>query len=115
MFVAHSDEIVKERLANAETLAVEKQILIGPKQGWRDYVMRQFTLGPYGYAPLHSHDFPHIVYVVAGEGNLLMEGTDHFLRAGSIAYIDANAQHQISNTHQEQFIFLCIVPKEGEG
>lgn len=51
MFVSHRDEIEKKNIAEK----VIKQVLIGPEQGWEDYVMRMFTLEKEGKAPHHSH------------------------------------------------------------
>jgi len=66
MFVSHKDKIEKKAQSHPSMHAVEKQILIGPEQGWADHVMRLFTLGPSGYAPRHAHPWPHIMYVVEG-------------------------------------------------
>ncbi len=114
MFVSHRDQIEKKRIENPSVMHVEKQILIGPAQGWKDYVMRQFTLGPLGYAPRHRHPYPHIMYVLEGSGNLFLEGTDHPLTSGSVAYVPADADHQVSNTSSRTFSFICIVPEYGE-
>jgi quercetin dioxygenase-like cupin family protein len=114
MFVGHIDEIEKKTLNHPLMRAVEKQILIGPKQGWADYVMRLFTLGKDGYAPRHTHPWPHIMYAVEGKGNLFMDGQDFPLRSGSVAYVSADKEHQVSNVGPDKFVFICIVPKEGE-
>lgn len=114
MFVSHRDVIMKQVLNDPAMKSVEKQILIGPEQGWADYVMRLFTLGKEGYAPRHHHPWPHIMYVVEGEGNLFMEGKDYPLRAGSVTYVPSECDHQVSNTSDLPFVFICIVPKEGD-
>ena len=114
MFVSHRDEIEKKVIEHPSMKAVEKQILIGPDQGWGDHVMRLFTLGPGGYAPRHSHPWPHIMYVVEGRGNLFMDGSDHPLTPGSVAYVPSEIEHQVSNAGDGSFVFMCIVPKIGE-
>ena len=114
MFVSHRDLVAKHELHDPSMKSVEKQILIGPEQGWADHVMRLFTLGQGGYAPRHCHPWPHIMYVVEGEGNLFMEGKDYPLRSGSVAYVPSDSEHQVSNTGDHPFIFICIVPTEGE-
>ena len=114
MFVGHRDTIEKIAQNHPALHAVEKQILIGPEQGWTDHVMRLFTLGKDGYAPRHSHPWPHIMYAVEGDGNLFMDGTDHPLKAASVAYVPADIEHQVSNAGKESFVFICIVPKIGE-
>ena len=114
MCVSHRDEIEKKVIEHPSMKAVEKQILIGSEQGWSDHVMRLFTLGPGGYAPRHSHPWPHIMYVVEGRGNLFMDGSDHPLTPGSVAYVPSEIEHQVSNAGDGSFVFMCIVPKIGE-
>ncbi len=114
MYVSHRDEITKREIENPAMKHVTKQVLIGPEQGWKDYVMRMFTLSSGGYAPLHSHDWPHIIYVVEGTGNIIMNGSDNAVRSGSTAYVPANIEHQVRNTGDGKFVFICIVPEYGD-
>nr|WP_319776499.1 cupin domain-containing protein [uncultured Sphaerochaeta sp.] len=110
MFVSHRDEIEKKNIAEK----VIKQVLIGPEQGWEDYVMRMFTLEKEGKAPHHSHSWQHVIFAVEGKGNLFMDGKDYPLESGSVAYVPDAIDHQISNAGEEQFVFICIVPKRGD-
>jgi len=110
MFVSHRDDIEKLKISDLIT----KQILVGPEQGWDDYVMRLFTLEKDGKAPHHSHPWPHIMFAVEGSGNLYLEGQNHPLKPGSVAYVPDNADHQVSNAGEQQFVFICIVPKDGD-
>jgi len=110
MTVSHCDHITTIPISNL----VDKQVLIGPEQGWNDYVMRRFTLKKEGKTPHHSHPWQHIIYVLEGIGNLFLDGKDYPLTCGSVAYVPLDKEHQISNTGDGPFSFLCIVPKEGD-
>ena len=110
MFVSHRDLIEKKQISEYVT----KQVLVSPKEGWKDHVMRMFTLEKGGKAPHHSHPWQHIIYAVEGTGNLYMEGKDSPLTAGSIAYVPDDADHQISTAGDEKFVFICIVPERGD-
>ena len=114
MFVSHRNAIEKQVQSHPSLNAVEKQILIGPEQGWVDHVMRLFTLKEGGYAPRHEHPWPHILYAMEGSGNLFMDGTDYPMSPGSVAYVPSDILHQISNAGPDEFVFMCIVPKIGE-
>ncbi|MDT4763036.1 cupin domain-containing protein [Sphaerochaeta sp. PS] len=114
MFVSHRDEIEKKQIVSPTTHEVTKQVLVGPDQGWKDYVMRMFTLGKGGFAPKHTHPWQHILYIVEGKGTLFLDGKDYPLTAGSTAYVPAEALHQILNAGEEPFVFLCIVPEFGD-
>ncbi|WP_366922939.1 cupin domain-containing protein [Metallumcola ferriviriculae] len=91
-----------------------KQVLIGPEQGWEGWVMRHFTLGASGNSPKHSHPWPHINYIVSGEGILFLDGNEHNLGPGSVAYVPGGTEHQFRNNGTADFAFICIVPEEGD-
>ena len=114
MFVSHRDEIEKKQIESPSSNKVTKQVLVGPEQGWKDHVMRMFTLGKGGFAPRHAHPWQHIIYGVEGKGMLFMDGKDYPLKAGSTAYVPADILHQISNAGDENFVFICIVPEFGD-
>ncbi|MDC7247883.1 MAG: cupin domain-containing protein [Sphaerochaetaceae bacterium] len=114
MFVSHIDDIEKVRIGNENVKGITKQVLIGPPQGWSDYVMRRFSLEKGGYAPRHSHPWPHITYILEGEGTLFLDGTEYPLTAGSVSYIPSDGDHQIRANEDHPLVFLCIVPPEGD-
>ncbi len=88
-------------------------VLIGEHEGWLDYVMRLVSVKEGGFTPLHEHPWPHINYMVEGEGILMIDGVEHPVKAGSHAYVPKNTLHQFKNAGKEPFKFICIVPKEG--
>ncbi|MFA7540206.1 MAG: cupin domain-containing protein [Sphaerochaetaceae bacterium] len=110
MFIGHVDQVEKVLMGG-----VEKQILICPEEGWSDYVMRLFTLKEGESTPRHSHPWPHIIYVIEGEGSLFFAGEGNPVKGGSLLYVDPDSLHQLSNQGEGVFKFICIVPKEGEG
>lgn len=114
MFVSHREALVKKELKGETLRKVTKQVLVGEEQGWDDYVMRMFTLGEEGFTPRHTHDWPHIAYVVEGTGSLFIDGTETAVKAGSVAFVPNNSNHQFRNTGCDNFVFICIVPKEGD-
>ena len=114
MFVSHRDEIPKKELSGEALKHVTKQVLVGSEQGWEDYVMRMFTVKEGGYTPRHDHNWPHILYIVEGEGTLHLDGTDYPVKAGSTAFVPNGKEHQLRHRGGEQFVFICIVPKEGD-
>lgn len=114
MFIAHRDDIEKKKITGDAVKNVTKQVLVGPDQGWGDHVMRMFTLEESGHTPKHSHPWPHILYAVEGEGELEFDGQVHSLRSGTTAYVTGGHEHQIRNASDTQFVFICIVPAEGD-
>ncbi len=111
--VGHESEVFKQILKSDTVKNAAMTMLVGPEQGWSDHVMRVVELQKDGYSPCHAHPWPHINYMIEGEGVLMIDGEDHAVKAGSFAYVPSNARHQFRNCGTKPFKFICIVPKEG--
>lgn len=92
-----------------------KRVLIGPEQGWDSHVLRVFDLEAGGYTPKHKHDWPHINFILEGEGTLLVDGKIETIQAGHYAYIPSNTEHQFRACEDKALKFMCIIPIEGQG
>jgi len=114
MYIRNRTEIKKKSLETDTMKNVEKQVLIGADQGWDSHVMRMFTLKKNGYTPRHSHPWNHMVYIVSGNGILFVDGNEHSVTGDSVAFIPGGKEHQFTQTDNEDFIFMCIVPTEGD-
>jgi quercetin dioxygenase-like cupin family protein len=113
MIVAHEKDRKGVVFDHPDVKNVTMKALVSPEEGWPDYVMRIFDIEAGGHSPRHSHDWPHINYVVEGTGTVHVDGKDHSVQAGSYAYIPAGSLHQFINTGDGVFRFICIVPKHG--
>jgi quercetin dioxygenase-like cupin family protein len=113
MFVGHIDQLEEIPVSSPNAENAFKKLLIGPAEGWDGWVMRLFTLRDKGNTPRHSHEWPHINYVISGRGSLYLEGKDYPLRKGSIAFVPPGAEHQFRTLGNEDLIFICIVPEKG--
>ena len=89
------------------------KVLVSPKEGWEGHVMRVLEVKEYGFTPKHKHPWPHINYIIQGEGELMINGEFHQITSGSYAYVPAGALHQFKNVGKGLFKFICIVPEEG--
>ena len=87
--------------------------IIGPEEGWEDYVMRIVKLDPEGNSFDHKHPWPHINYYIKGKGILTIEGDEYEVKEGDYSLVPANKQHQWRTLSKERLEFICIVPKEG--
>ncbi len=114
MFVSHIDSIEGIKLKGNDLKDAVKKVLIGPKEGWEDYVMRLFSLEKGGNTPKHSHPWIHINIVLKGKGTLFLEGQEFKVEKGSIAFVPENALHQYRADRGEGMEFICIVPLKGE-
>jgi quercetin dioxygenase-like cupin family protein len=113
MIVANEKDVHAMVMESPEVKEAAMKALISPQEGWEGYVMRVIELGQGGYSPRHTHDWPHINYVLEGSGSLHINGEDTPIEAGSYAYVPAGSLHQYKNEGNGMFRFICIVPQEG--
>jgi len=113
MMVSHEKEKELVAMTIEGAAGAGLKVLIGPNEGWNDYVMRKVELEPFGHSPEHAHPWPHINYILEGKGTILLDGKEIPAEKGTIAYIPPNAKHQFLNVQNGPFHFICIVPKEG--
>lgn len=93
---------------------VEKRIVFSPARFWDDHVLRHFTLPAKAQIPAHSHDWPHQMIILEGEGESVIEGERHHVAKNSWLFIPPNVEHVLSNIGEEPLAFLCIVPRRGD-
>ena len=84
--------------------------LIGEADGAPSFTMRQFEIAPGGHTPQHKHAHEHEVFVLAGSGAVVIEGTERPVRPGTAVFVPPQHVHQFRNTGSGALVFLCLVP-----
>lgn len=112
MTVGHDSLVKAEKINGLDCDNVFGKVLVSPENGWEDYTMREFILGVNCSTPNHNHPWPHINYVISGQGTLTIDGQVNELKKGSYAYVPNDIQHQFTNIGNEDLVFICIVPSE---
>lgn len=113
MFVTNVGELEEARVSVPGALNTFKKSLIGPHEGWAGWVMRLFTLKEKGCTPCHTHPWPILTMFLAEKG-CCTPGKKGYAGGGSIAYVPSDVEHQFSSTGDQDFVFICIVPEEGD-
>lgn len=91
------------------------QVLLGPKEGAPNFVLRRFTIEPGGLIPAHRHaDIEHEQVVLEGEMVLGLDNEEVTVRAGECVLIPAGTVHWYENRGTVPVRFLCIVPRTRE-
>lgn len=111
--IGHLKQLEKKPIIHPESDRAFMQVLVSETEGWSDHVMRVVTVEENGYTPKHAHPWPHINYMIEGEGSLMINGEITPIKAGSYAFVPGNVLHQFRNEGKTPFKFICIVPKEG--
>jgi quercetin dioxygenase-like cupin family protein len=113
MIVQNQHEIPQKDIVMEGAERVRIQVLMGDNINAPHFVMRRFTIGPGGHTPLHTHDWEHEVFILGGTGALVDEHEKIIsLTPSDFAFVPAGETHQFKNTGDEDFIFLCIIPKQ---
>jgi quercetin dioxygenase-like cupin family protein len=86
-------------------------VMVGRGDGAPNFALRHFTVAPGGNTPRHSHDYEHEVFVVEGEGTVMVDGEERAIRAGDVIFVPADKEHQFKATGAGVGLrFLCLVP-----
>jgi mannose-6-phosphate isomerase-like protein (cupin superfamily) len=105
------------RFADREPLPAkpnrEFRYLVNQDVGCPD--MTQFIgLIPPGRAPMHSHTYDEVIYVVEGEGVLHLGGKDTPIAAGSCIHLPPLEEHCLENTGEGTMRVLGVFHPSGD-
>jgi quercetin dioxygenase-like cupin family protein len=118
MGVIHHRRVDENKIWQWENVPIEhyttnnatKQVLIGQKDGAKNFQVRYFVIPPHGFSHLDEHSHDHGVFVTAGRARLQL-GQEFFpVCEGDVIYIPSWERHQFENLGDEPFTFLCIIP-----
>lgn len=105
------DQMPEQEVAEKEVKGVFIRVLIGPEDGAPNFVMRRFRVVSEGYTPHHAHPWEHEVFVLGGEGEIATPEGPRPLGPGDAAFVPSDMLHQFRNTGQDDFEFLCVIPR----
>ncbi len=89
---------------------VTMQMLIGPEEA-PHFLMRRFVIRPGGGMPKHTNRIEHEQYVLQGRARIGIGDQVYEVQAGDVVFIPAGVPHWYENIGDEDFVFLCMVPK----
>ena len=107
MPVIKPENVKSEHLDQGQ--GVSRKILISPELG-PYFAMRQFSIEPGGFMPLHTNLVEHEQYVLNGRAQLELGDETVVVQAGDVVFIPAGLPHSYATLGSEPFEFLCLVP-----
>jgi len=115
MKIVHYTEIQPGKPSGATSCAlpgsgITGRVAIGRADGAERFCMRVFHLAPDARTNRHAHQWEHEVFVHAGQGAVLREGTWIPLTAGSVVHVLPMEEHQFQNTGKDPLVFVCVIP-----
>jgi quercetin dioxygenase-like cupin family protein len=93
-----------------EMRGVSVRWLIGPTERAPNFALRYFEIEPGGWTSLDQHAYDHGVFVLRGQGSVLLGDKESRVSFGDVIYIPPNQAHRLRNVGDEPFGFLCIIP-----
>ena len=111
MFIKSSESVEKESLPMEGVKNTKMQWLIAEKDGAEHFYMRMVIMEPDGIVPLHNHPYVHEVYVVEGEGAVLLEGEEKPMKEGDFVFVEGDLVHGFKNTGKDELKFICCINK----
>ena len=86
-------------------------VMVGREDGAPNFSLRKIRVEPGGHTPRHEHDYEHEVFILDGEGTVLLEGKERPIGAGDVIFVPADHEHQFK-AGAEGLRFLCLVPAQ---
>jgi len=93
---------------------ITRQTLIGEGAGEEslNFITRYFEVQPDGYSSLEEHDHQHVVVIIRGQGEVILQDRVERVGVHDCVHISPNTWHQFHATGSEPLGFLCIVDRE---
>lgn len=107
--IRNIDEVEFAPVPMAGAEGASMAMMVGREHGAPNFAMRQFKVTPGGHTPRHSHDYEHEVLVLAGGGEVLLDGAYRPIKPGDVLLVPADEEHQFK-ANAEGLRFVCLVP-----
>ena len=78
-----------------------------------DLSMGLYVLPAGGTDPQQPHTEDEVYYVVRGRGQIMVDGEDRPVQAGSIVYVAKGIEHRFHSIAEELQILVFFAPAEG--
>ena len=78
-----------------------------------DLSMGLYVLPAGGGDPQQPHTEDEVYYVVSGRGQIMVDGADRPVQAGSIVYVAKGLDHRFHSIEEELQILVFFAPAEG--
>lgn len=93
---------------------ITRQTLLGEAEDEArlNFITRYFELQPGGYSSLEHHEHPHVVVVIRGHGEVILQERVETIGLHDCVYIAPHTVHQFHPLGEEPLGFLCMVDRE---
>jgi quercetin dioxygenase-like cupin family protein len=103
--------IEPEVISTAEVNGIIKHILVGPKDGAPNFVIRYFQVPPGEQTFFHTHDHEHGMLILHGQAQIQISDELFDLSPMDTIFVAGGDLHRVINTSQEPLGFICVIPR----
>ncbi len=91
------------------------RVLVGDKAPLtaKGFCMGQVTIFPGGQVPAHDHVQEEVYYVIAGQGEIEIDGETQAVREGEAVYVPSGKMHNLRNPGTRDMTFIFIYSPAG--
>ncbi len=107
------DEAAEETWDDARGRLSFRTLIDGDETPTNDLTFGTATLKAGEWLALHRHAQPEIYYILAGEGQMTIDGMSYDVAAGTGIFIPGNAEHGIKNEGPATLKFLYAFAVNG--
>ncbi len=84
--------------------------LLSERDGETDMAMRVIEIEAGGQTPEHAHPWEHQVFMLRGEGRVVVEGETRAIAPGAAIFVAPGENHTFHNDSGEAMEFVCMIP-----
>ena len=108
--VVHYTEVKLEKVVGEDTSKTSVRWLISDKDEAPTFAIRLFTIEQGGNSPYHKHSWEHEIFILEGEGEIIIGEKSYHISPGYVVFIPPNIKHTIRNHAPKTLKFLCLIP-----
>ena len=114
MKIVNADDVKMDKVEMDQVEGTHIQWLASKFDGAPNFAMRRFTMKPGGKIGLHNHPWEHEIYILKGRAIAYTDKETVEIDQGDVLYIPGDEPHGYDNTGEENLVFICMVPNEGD-
>jgi len=105
------ENVRPEEINFHEVQGVFKHVLVGPKDGAPNFIIRYFQVPVGGCTFFHKHAHEHGMLILHGRAKAQINEDYHELNSLDAVFVSGDDLHQLTNIGETPLGFICIIPR----
>ncbi len=110
MKIAHYTESELMPVGREGAKGFAGRLVIGSRDGAKNFYMRFFEIAVNGYTPVHRHEWEHEIIIFSGKADFFNAGKWVPVSQGDTLFVPGSEEHGFKNTGDAPMVFACMVP-----